>query len=210
MPRTLTAFVAAGLFCFSLASAVVAQEKSPWLIRARAIAVVPDEDATISVIGGDVTVDTDYMPELDFTYFFTENIAVELILATTNHNAVAVGTALGDVPLGDVQVLPPTLTLQYHFPLGGRVKPYVGAGINYTMFFDATPAGGAITSISYGNGVGLALQAGIDIAIDDHWLFNIDVKKIFLDTKVSINGGAIIADVDIDPWVVGIGFGYRF
>lgn len=210
MAKTMLALVAAGLFCSSLTSMAVAQEKSPWLIRARAIALVPDESATISVIGGDAAVDTDYMPELDFSYFFTENIAVELILATTNHNAVAVGTALGDVPLGDVQVLPPTLTLQYHFPIGERLKPYIGAGINYTMFFDATPAGGAITSISYGNGVGLALQAGIDIAIDDHWLVNVDVKKIFLDTKVSINGGAIIADVDIDPWVVGVGLGYRF
>jgi len=208
--KTTMAIVAVGLFCFSLASAATAQEKSPWLIRARGIAVVPDESSTISVIGGQVAAETAYVPELDFSYFFTENIAVELILATTNHDAVAVGSVLGDVPLGDVQLLPPTLTLQYHFPLGGRVKPYIGAGINYTFFFDATPAGGAVTALSFSNDVGIALQAGVDIAIDDHWLINIDVKKLWLDTKATINNGAIIANIDVDPWIIGVGLGYRF
>lgn len=210
MTKYFLTLLSAGLMSLSFISPTAAEELSPWQVRVRGLAVVADESSTVSVIGGEVALDTDYVPELDISYFFTENIALELILATTNHNAVALGTALGDVPLSDVQLLPPTLTLQYHFNLGNGVKPYVGAGINYTFFFDATPAGGAITSIAFDNGIGFALQAGVDIAITEHWMFNIDVKKVWLNTDASINGGTIEADIDVDPWIFGTGFGYRF
>ena len=92
-----------------------------------------------------------------------------------------------------------------------RFSPYVGAGLNYTFFYDESPAAGSpVTSIDYENSVGYALQAGIDYAVADQWYLNVDVKKIFLSTDVSMNGGAIRADVDLDPWVVGFGVGYRF
>lgn len=210
MMKFFLTLLVAGTVVLPITSSAFAEDLSPWQVRLRGIAVVPDESATVTVIGGDVSLDTDYVPELDISYFFTENIALELILATTKHNAVAVGTALGDVPLSNVHLLPPTLTLQYHFNLGNGVKPYVGAGVNYTFFFDATPAGGAITSIAFDNGFGIALQAGVDIAINDHWMFNIDLKKVWLKTDASINGGTIEADIDVDPWILGTGFGYRF
>lgn len=210
MTKYFLTLLTAGMIVLPVTSSASADELSPWQVRVRGIAVVPDESAKITVIGGDASIDTDYVPELDISYFFTENIALELILATTKHNAVAVGTALGDVPLGSVHLLPPTLTLQYHFNLGNGVKPYVGAGINYTFFFDANPAGGAVTGLAFDNGVGIALQAGVDIAINEHWMFNIDLKKLWLNTDASINGGAIEADIDVDPWILGTGFGYRF
>lgn len=184
--------------------------EGPWLIRGRAIWVEPDEDASISAIGGDADIDASVMPELDISYFFTENIAAELILAVSPHDVAAVGTAIGNVDLGDVWLLPPTLLLQYHFTPHAQFRPYVGAGINYTVFFDASAPGGTVTSIDYDNSVGWALQAGVDYDLGGGWLLNGDVKKLFLNTDVSINGGAIAADVDIDPWIVGAGFGYRF
>ncbi len=92
-----------------------------------------------------------------------------------------------------------------------RFSPYVGAGLNYTFFYDEDPAAGsAVTSIDYENSVGYALRAGVDYAVSDNWYVNFDVKKIFLSTDVSMNGGAITADVDLDPWLVGAGVGYRF
>ena len=118
--------------------------------------------------------------------------------------------AAGNVDLGSVTLLPPTLTLQYHFNANGRVRPYVGAGVNFTHFFNEDlPTGGIATSIQYDDSFGLAAQAGIDFDINDVWFFNVDVKKIDINTDVTING-AIQADVDIDPWVFGIGFGRRF
>ncbi|WP_020399877.1 OmpW/AlkL family protein [Kordiimonas gwangyangensis] len=180
---------------------------SPWLVRLRAIDVAPDESSTVS-IGGEAKVDSSIVPELDITYFFTQNVAAELILATSKHDVSALGTAIGDVDLGHTWALPPTLLLQYHFNPEGDVKPYLGAGLNYTFFYSSNP--GAVNDIEYDNGFGYALQAGVDFRIKENWYFNVDAKKLWLNTDVSINGGAVTADVDLDPWVLGVGFGYRF
>jgi outer membrane protein len=189
---------------------VMAKEAGDWIIRARAIVVEPDESADITAIGGSVNIDTAVMPELDFTYFFTDNIAAELILAVSPHDITAVNTALGDVPVGNTTLLPPTLTLQYHFFPREQMSPYVGVGVNYTHFFDVDAAGPTVTDVKLDDSFGVALQAGIDFAISDRWLVNADVKKIWINTDATLNGGAIEADVDINPWVFGLGVGYRF
>lgn len=175
------------------------------MVRARAIGVIPDEDATTS-IGGNVSVSNDWVPEIDFSYFVTDNIALELIAATTRHDVSS--SVAGS--LGKVSLLPPTLTLQYHFMPKERFSPYVGAGVNYTFFYNEDAPGGGINSIDYKNSFGWALQAGVDYAVGGNWYVNADIKKIFLSTDVSINGGAVTADVDLDPWIVGFGVGYKF
>lgn len=188
----------------------VQAQNSPWQIRLRGIVVAPDESATITVIGGDVDVGTVFVPELDITYFLSERFALELILATTKHNVKAEDTALGDVDLGSVRLLPPILTLQYHLAPGARIRPYVGAGVNLTIFYDGDAPGGVVTDIDYKSGFGVSLQAGVDFALQGNWFLNVDVKKVFLNTDVSLNGGAITADVSLDPWIFGLGVGYRF
>ncbi len=200
-------------------SPAIAQEFKPkeagdFLIRLRGIGVIPDESSDLSVggseISGEATVDDDYVPELDLGYFLTDNLALELVLATTRHDVGAVDTPLGDADLGEVQLLPPTLTLQYHFAPKERFSPYLGAGINYTVFFDEED--GDATSIDYDDSFGFALQAGVDYALSGNWSLNLDIKKIFLSTDVetTVAGTDIEADVDIDPWIIGIGVGYRF
>ena len=181
-----------------------ADEDSPWLVRVRAVAVVTDVDASVTGLGGTVDIDNDVIPELDITYFFSDHWAAELVLGTSNHDV----SATAGVDLGDVWLLPPTLTLQYHFTPKAQFRPYIGAGVNYTIFYGADS--GAVASIEYDNAFGFALQAGMDYDLGDNWVFNIDVKKIWLSTDVSINGGAITAEVDIDPWFFGTGIGYRF
>ena len=141
----------------------------------------------------------------------TDNIAFELIAAITPHDVRAVGTAAGDVDLGDVTLLPPTLTLQYHVPFDNGFKPYVGVGINYTAFFDEdVPSAGVVTDTHFDDSVGPALQVGMDYFLTDDWFVNLDFKYLFIDTDVSINGGDITASVDINPIVFGFGVGYRF
>ena len=204
-----------GLFITAAMAALVAAgpaaaETGDWLVRLRAINVAPNEDANIATIGGNVDIDTSIVPELDITYFVRDQWAVELILGVTPHDVLAVGTSLGDVDLGEVTLLPPTLTLQYHFNPDGQVRPYLGAGVNYTHFFDENlPAGSALTSIDYDASFGLAAQAGVDFALDEDWFVNFDVKYIDIDTDVTING-AIAAAVQIDPVVFGLGIGRRF
>ena len=182
------------------------------LVRVRALGVVPDEnDSNITVIGGELDASNTLVPELDFSYFFTDNIAAELILATTPHNISASRTSLGKVDVGDVWLLPPTLTLQYHpFPKS-RFSPYVGAGLNLTLFYAEDAAGGTVRSLSFDNfSVGFAAQAGLDYQINDRWSINLDIKKVFIEAEAELNGGAIAGQVDLDPWLFGIGVGYKF
>lgn len=192
------------------ASASSGKSAGDLMLRLRGIGVIPDESSSVKPIGGKVDAENVYVPEIDLTYFFTDNIAVEVIAATTSHDVKDKNSTLGNVNLGSVDLLPPTVTLQYHFMPKKRFSPYVGAGLNYTFFYNEDAPGGAVTSIDYENGFGYALQAGLDYNIDGNWYLNADVKKLWLNTDVKINGGAITADVDLDPWIVGVGVGYKF
>lgn len=186
---------------------------SPWMIRGRALFVVPQEDANLRlggapVIGGKVDISNSVVPELDITYFFTKNIAAELILGVTPHNVKGAGS-LADARIGSAWLLPPTLMLQYHFTDLGAFKPYLGAGVNYTIFFNEKAKGG-FTDFDLKDSFGFALQAGFDYMIDQHWGFNFDVKKLFLEPKVKVNNGLVAGKVKIDPWLIGAGVTYRF
>lgn len=175
----------------------LAQAGEDWLIRARMINVAPDVSSTLA--GLDASDQTTV--ELDFTYFINKNVGVELILATTRHEVTLNGASLGKV-----SVLPPTLTLQYHFNPDSTFKPYVGAGINYTRFYDVGLSGGLDVDR---NSWGGALQVGLDIALDKKNYLNFDVKKIYIKTDVS-SAGAHVSDLKIDPVVWGVGYGRRF
>lgn len=193
--------------------APVLTQWSPWMIRGRALAVVPQESAKLRlggapIVGGDVDISNSVVPELDISYFFTKNIAVELILGVTPHKVKGAG-ALAGAQIGSAWLLPPTLMLQYHFTDFGAFKPYVGVGVNYTVFFNEKAKGG-FTSFDLKDSFGFALQAGFDYMIDKNWGFNFDVKKIFLEPKVKVNNGLIAGKVKIDPWLIGAGVTYRF
>ncbi len=188
------------------------------LVRARALGVLPDTGTSLSgpgaFIGGHADVTDNWVPELDASYFFTPNIAVEAIAGVTYHDVTEKGNILG-VPLnlGSVRLLPPTVTAQWHFLPTERFNPYVGAGINYTFFYDQHGGpSNLIYSTHYDDAVGAALQFGFDYNVTGRWYVNSDVKKLFLSTNVHLDtaAGAIKAKVDIDPWLLGFGIGYRF
>ena len=201
-----------------------------WRVRLRGVAVLPQESATIGVIGGDADISNSFIPELDFTYFFNRNFAAELILGTTRHKVSTVGSDLSaigagtaNVDLGKVWLLPPTLTLQYHYPVG-KFNPYIGAGINYTIFYSADQ-GPVVKDIEYKNKFAFAAQAGFDIDISKKVFVNVDLKKVFLSTTATVDASNltpssspalapvlknIAADVKIKPWLLGVGIGYKF
>lgn len=209
--------IAAGLLAAAAASPALAQdftpkEKGTWLVTGRISDVAPSESGDIKTAAGvdtglNVEVSDFVVPTLGFTYFFTDNIAVEGILGTSKHEVSAKGVG-GSTRVLDTWVVPPVVTLQYHFNPKGRVSPYVGAGVNAMIFYGGEDKSGF--DVDLDNGFGYALQAGVDIAIKGDWSANVDVKKVFFETDADINNGALKSDVTLDPWVISAGVTRRF
>ncbi len=194
--------------------APVGKAAGTFMVRGRVIGVIPlNSSSSLSgaINTGTVRTTNSVAPEADFSYFLTDNIALELIAATTKHDLYAKNSPLGaSYRVGSTWVLPPTLLLQYHFMPHERFSPYIGAGLNVSIFYATSAANNAVTSLSMKSNVGAAVQAGFDYNFSGHWFANFDVKQIFVNTEASINGGAIRAKTALNPFVVGAGIGYRF
>jgi outer membrane protein len=186
--------------------------QSPWMIRMRALGVITHDSGSVDGIpGSDLSYSDSITPELDITYFFTDNIAAELILGTTSSKVYTEGSIAGLGQVGKAWLLPPTVTVQYHFTDFGAFKPYVGAGVNYTIFYNHSDAG-AFTDFKIDDTFGAALQVGFDYKLDEHWGLNLDVKKLFLEPewKANLGGTALSGKAKLDPWLIGAGVSYRF
>ncbi|WP_298100071.1 OmpW family outer membrane protein [Brevundimonas sp.] len=186
--------------------------KGDWIVTGRITDVSSGTDDSIFTSAGvdtglNVDVGNSTMPTLGFTYFLTDNISVEAILGGTQHEIRAQGGAT-DVAVHETWVLPPVVTLQYRPMPEARVSPYVGAGLNYMLFFEGQDRNGFTVDLE--DGFGYALQAGADVAITGPWTLNVDVKKVWFDTTATINGGALTSDVNLDPLVVSVGIGRKF
>lgn len=175
------------------------------MVRARAVHLNSSNgDST----GLNLSVNDKWLPEVDISYFFNKNVAVELILTVPQkHTISSYGTAIGSL-----KHLPPTLTAQYHFTDLGAFKPYVGAGLNYTRFssvrFDPAIVTGLNPSVDK-NSFGWALQAGVDIPLAKNLYLNFDVKKVQIKTDVS-SFGSKVGEFKVNPVLVGVGLGWRF
>ncbi|MFO1018756.1 MAG: OmpW family outer membrane protein [Hyphomonadaceae bacterium] len=164
--------------------------------------VLPDEEG--SPIPVDIS--SEYVPSLQVEYFFNDHVSAELLCCVATHDVTA---ANGAIDLGQVTHFPPTVTLKYRWTNFGQFEPYVGAGVNYTAFIDSDPPAGL--HVDYDSSWGGALQAGFDYRLDDHWGVNLDVRRIWIDTDVTISGAINATDsVDINPWVVSTSVAYRF
>ena len=202
MKKTLIAIAAAAsALTAGTAFAQSFDGSSPWQVRVRAVHLNSDNGGTAGDAG--VSINNKWMPEVDVSYYFTPNIAAELVLTYPQKHDVRLG---GD-KVGSLKHLPPTLLAQYHFTNFGAFKPYVGAGVNYTRFSNVNIADGAVTVKK--NSFGVALQVGFDYALDKNWSLNFDIKKVYLGTKVT-GAGLENAKFKVDPWLVGVGVGYRF
>lgn len=179
----------------------------PWLVRARAVSLdMAIKDST----GLGLNVNNKNIPEVDVSYFFSPNIAVELVLTVPQKQTVHSSVLAAD--LGTFKHLPPTLLVQYHFTDLQGCKPYLGVGINYTKLThvnlstaDAELNPVTLESHSWGG----ALQAGVDIPLDKNWSINLDLKKVFIKSRVDA-AGASVGTLKLDPLMAGVGIGYRF
>jgi len=189
-----------------------------WILRARVIDIDPDVTSQeIGDTGSAVAVDSAYTLELDVTYMFNKSVGLEVIAATAEHDLAASGGALNGADLGSVWVLPPTATLQWYIIPEGMLNLYAGVGINYTVFYSydlsADLAGLGVTDIDFDNSFGIAGDLGVNLNFSDNWMINGDIKYIQIGTTADImtaDGVLDSVDVDVDPWVFGIGVGYRF
>ncbi|WP_296600646.1 OmpW family outer membrane protein [Phenylobacterium sp.] len=209
--------VAAAAALLAAGGAAQAQDFQPKakgdiVLNVRVTDVSPTGSDPITTLAGASTglrakVGYDVMPTIGVTYFFTDHVAAEIIAGTTQHTvrAKAPGT---DLKLKDTWVLPPVLTVQYHFAPGARVSPYIGAGVNYMLFYGGDNKNGFNLKID--DGFGTALQAGIDIATKGRWAVNLDAKKVFFETDAVDRAKGVKSKVTLNPWVLSAGVGYRF
>jgi len=196
--------IAAAVLCSLVSGAAFAQQakEGPWMVRARAVSL---NSANSDSTGLGLSINNKWIPEVDVSYFYSKNVAVELILTVPQQHTLT-SSALGK-EIGTVEHLPPTLLFQYHFDSNGGVKPYVGAGVNYTRFTRSDILGGAATvdKDSWGG----ALQLGVDIPLGGNMYLNVDVKKVYIKTGVYV-GTAYAGDFKVDPVLFGLGLGWRF
>jgi len=209
--------IAAALAAVTAAGAAQAQDFQPKakgdvVLNVRVTDIAPSGSDPITTLAGAATglrakVGYDVMPTVGLTYFLTDHLAVEAIAGTTQHTVRAKGPAT-DVAVKETWVLPPIVTLQYHFAPAARVSPYVGAGVNYMLFYGGDDKNGFRLKVD--DGFGAALQAGVDIAMKDRWALNLDAKKVFFETDAVDRASGIKTKVTLNPWVLSAGLGYRF
>jgi outer membrane protein len=179
-------------------------DSGDWIVRVRAVNL---QSANKDSTGLDLSVNDKTFPEVDFTYFFSPNLAAELVLTYPQKHDIRAGGG----KIGSLKHLPPTLSLQYHFT-GMSFRPYVGAGLNYTRFssvsFDPAVVAALDPSIDK-NSFGLSLQLGADMPMGGGWLLNLDVKKVQIKTDV-FSAGTKAGTFKVDPLLVSLGLGKRF
>ncbi len=197
--------IAAAVLCSLVSGAALAADPAkdgPWMVRARAVSL---NSANTDNTGLGLSVNNKWIPEVDISYFYSKNVAVELILTVPQSHTLT-SSALGK-DIGTVEHLPPTLLVQYHFDSNGGAKPYVGVGINYTRFTKTDILGGAATlnKDSWGG----ALQVGVDVPMGGNMYLNFDLKKVYIGSDVYV-GTANAGTFKVDPVLFGIGLGWRF
>lgn len=207
--KTIATFSLATLAATALLTAVPlaaqAAEQGDWIIRARALYL---DSANKDSTGLGLSVNNKTFPELDISYFFDKNWAAELVLTyPQKHDIRSNGTTIGSL-----KHLPPTLSLQYHFADAGAWRPYVGLGVNATLFSSNRfiPAvQSALNPSVGGSSFGLAVGAGFDVPLGDGWLFNVDLKKVQIRTDIKSNGSKV-GEFKVDPLLFSLGIGKRF
>lgn len=206
----------------SLSTVAVANQAGDILIRGGATMVSPDSGKSAVLLSGAdsglaLSVGDDTQLGLNFVYFFDSNWAVELLAATPFDHDIELHADGATTLLADTKQLPPTLSVLYYFDTSSALKPYVGAGINYTIFFDnsftSTYSEAGFSDLELDNSFGYSVQIGADYEIDKNWSVNVSARYIDISTDASfaVSGDNIgSASVDVNPMVYSVMLGYTF
>jgi outer membrane protein len=185
-------------------------EENPWMLRVRAVDLLFQNGQSNTVSTLNVKAQNEWIPEVDVSYFITKNIAAELVLTWPQQVNITAGA--GNTNVGKVSALPPSLLVQYHFTELGAFKPYVGLGVNYTIFGNRQnfPALGNSVQVDQ-NSVGVVGQIGADYMFDKNWGLNLDVKYATMSTNVTtVQGGTNLGKLTLNPWMPAVGVTYKF
>jgi outer membrane protein len=202
--------------CCSIAHASdAAKDRTPWLVRIRALDMNPsNKSRAFSALGTNfgsdsVTLNTKTFPEVDLTYFFSPNVAAELVLTYPQEHDV---TLAGVGRIGTVKHLPPTLTAQYHYPIqNSPITPYIGLGVNFTRITESKLSVSGTNLDVTRDSFGLAYGAGFDYKLNERWSVNFDYKYVNIHTNVKVQStGGILTNLDVNPNLFSVGLGYRF
>jgi outer membrane protein len=208
--KSLVAAMAAVASLAPIASQAQSSGDNPWMLRVRAVDLLFQNGQTNTVSALNVKAQNEFIPEFDISYFFTKNIAAELVL--TYPQQVNITAGAGNNNVGKISALPPSLLVQYHFTDLGAFKPYVGVGLNYTIFGNRQnfPALGNSVQVDQ-NSVGVVGQIGGDYMFDKNWGLNIDVKYATMSTNVTtVQGGTNLGKLTLNPWMPAVGVTYKF
>jgi outer membrane protein len=224
-PASRLSLLAAALLVSGAASAY---EAGDWIVRGGAVMVDPNDDSSsLSVAGDDLEgthaeVDDDTQLLLNLTYMASQHVGIELLAATPFEHQVNTdglnNHGLKDVEIGTIKQLPPTLSVLW-YPMAGNsaFQPFIGVGVNYTIFFDEETSGEAEAALGADNldlddSFGAAVRLGVDYMIDDSWSLHAGAYYLDISTDASVDSALGTADVevDVDPWVYTLGLGYRF
>jgi len=204
--KTLVAALAVMTSLAPIVAQAQSSSENPWMVRVRAVDLLWANGQSGSIVqGANVKAKDQIIPELDVSYFFTKNIAAELVL--TYPQSIQIDA--GGTKLGTIKALPPSLLLQYHFTSFGAFKPYVGAGVNYTIFSSRNNLGGGAYSVD-SSSFGAVGQVGMDYMFDKNWGLNVDVKYATMSTNVTDIAGANVGKLTLNPWMPAVGVTYKF
>ena len=206
--KSLVVAMAAVASLAPIASQAQSSGENPWMVRVRATDLIWQNGQSGSVVqGANVKAANKVIPEFDVSYFFTKNIAAELVL--TYPQTININYTANQTNLGSIKALPPSLLLQYHFTDLGALKPYVGAGVNYTIFSNRNNLGNGAYSVD-SSSVGAVGQVGADYMLDKNWGLNIDVKYATMSTNVTSAAGVNGGKLTLNPWMPSVGVAYKF
>ena len=204
--KTLVAALAVLTSLAPIAAQAQSSSGNPWMVRVRAVDLLWANGQSGSVVqGANVKAKDQIIPELDVSYFFTKNIAAELVL--TYPQSIQIDA--GGNKLGTIKALPPSLLLQYHFTDFGAFKPYVGAGVNYTIFSSRNNLSGGAYSVD-SSSFGAVGQVGMDYMFDKNWGLNVDLKYATMSTNVTTAAGVDGGKLTLNPWMPAVGVTYKF
>lgn len=210
--------LALGIAATLVSGAASAHEAGSWIVRAGGIYVSANSSShTNTATDIKLNVHDNQQLGLTGTYMLTDNIGVELLAATPFSHSIdasvpAQGAALGETV--KVKHLPPSLYVQYYFlNKDSGSRPYVGAGLNYTRFFDAKIKNDIISDLRVKkHSVGPVINAGIDIKLTDNLYLNTALWYTHIRTKANFKalGAEHEVAIKLDPIIAFAGLAYNF
>ena len=204
--KSLVAAMAAVASLAPIAAHAQASE-NPWMLRVRAVDLLWQNGQTGAAQSLNVKAQNQWIPEFDVSYFFTKNIAAELVLTWPQQ----VNISSNSTNIGKISALPPSLLAQYHFTDLGAFKPYIGAGVNYTVFGNRQNFPGYPGIQVEPSSFGVVGQVGADYMLDKNWGLNVDVKYATIATNIqAVAGGANLGKLTLNPWMPAVGVTYKF